>query len=94
MKKREHMSSVKDHIKQFLAAKVKVSANELDDATEVYSSGTFSSLIVLELLSYLEKTFDVEIGAQDLNQENFTNVKTISGLVERLLAQKLSASAE
>lgn len=87
------MSSVKEQVKQFLADKVKVSASELEDTTEVYSSGTFSSLVVLELLSHIEQTFKIEIEATELNQQNFVNVQAIAQLVERKLADKASTVA-
>lgn len=84
--------SVKEHIRTFLANKVKLSPNELEDLTEVYSSGTFSSLVVLELLSHLETTFDIEIGPSDLNQKNFKHIQSISELVERQLSSKVASA--
>jgi methoxymalonate biosynthesis acyl carrier protein len=53
---------------------------------DLFAAGAVSSLFALELVVYLEKTFDVAVGADELLLANFRSVRSMTALVHRLRA--------
>ncbi|OON71510.1 acyl carrier protein [Streptomyces tsukubensis] len=51
---------------------------------DLFAEGGLSSLFALELVVFLEKTFDVSIGGSDLQLVNFRTVVSMVELVHRL----------
>jgi acyl carrier protein len=66
-------------------------ANLLDD-TPLRSSGILDSLATLGLISFLERTYDVEIEAHETSGDNFERIRDIVALVERKQAIRLTAT--
>lgn len=53
----------------------------LTDQTELRESGILDSLSTLKLVAFLEKTFNVELEADDLTQGNLSTIESIDTLV-------------
>lgn len=51
---------------------------------DLFEAGAVSSLFALQLVVFLEKTFDIEIGGEDLRLDNFRTVEKMADLVTRL----------
>ncbi len=79
------MTIKKDLIK-FISTAGKLSERELDDETEIYSSGIISSLSLLELMSYIENRYNVIIQPEQLIEDNFKDIKTLTVFVEALMS--------
>jgi acyl carrier protein len=58
------------------------SAHELNDSTPLISSGILDSISTLQVVSFLEETFHVEIQPSDLNEDHFNTVSQIADLVQ------------
>jgi methoxymalonate biosynthesis acyl carrier protein len=72
---------IASRISGFLEERTKISwAPEAD----LFESGSVSSLFAMELVAFLEDTFDVEIAGRDLRLDNFRTVRVMTGLVQRL----------
>ncbi|HEY2389789.1 MAG TPA: acyl carrier protein [Candidatus Angelobacter sp.] len=56
---------------------------ELADTQDIFSLGFVNSLLAIQLVSFLEKEFEVTIEDQDLDMENFRTVNSMDALVER-----------
>ncbi len=54
---------------------------DLDSATELLQSNAIDSLGLLELIAYIEETFDVALDDDDLSPENFDSIDRIARLV-------------
>ncbi|CAM4161073.1 acyl carrier protein [Kibdelosporangium persicum] len=65
----------------FLASRTK---KDWDADTDLFASGGLSSLFAMELVVYLEETFDIEIAGADLRLDNFRTVTRMVSLVRRL----------
>jgi acyl carrier protein len=59
--------------------------SQLKDDTSFYENGIIDSTGILELMSFLEETYDIKIEDEELVPENFDNVNRINNY----LTQKL-----
>jgi acyl carrier protein len=58
--------------------------NEKDSLLE---TGILDSLAIMKLLSFIERTFSVEIPESDLTPENFDSISTITSLIQQKLSK-------
>jgi methoxymalonate biosynthesis acyl carrier protein len=70
-------------IRQFLAEHI---AEPVADEDDIFARGLVNSMFVVQLVAFLEETFDIRIDGEDLVFENFRSVKDIDTLVQRLAA--------
>lgn len=52
-----------------------------DGAADIFKSGYVNSLFVMQLVAFVEKSFDVVVEDDDLKMENFRSVDAICGFV-------------
>lgn len=64
---------------------------ELD--RDLFATGGLSSLFAMELVVYLEKSFDVVIMGTDLRLDNFRTVRAMTAMVRRLQALRTGGSS-
>lgn len=57
---------------------------ELEDGTDIFSSGYVNSIFAMRLLQFLEREFAIEIPDDDIQLTNFSSVDAMWTLVERL----------
>lgn len=57
--------------------------SNIKDNDSILESEIINSLFLIQLVLYLEKTFDVEIEKEDLKLENFDCINTIYEFVSR-----------
>lgn len=72
---------VKEKIKAFLAKHVNV--NEIEDTDNIFEKGLVNSLFAMQLVMFIEKEFEVEIGNEDLDLVNFRTINSIENLIVR-----------
>jgi methoxymalonate biosynthesis acyl carrier protein len=60
---------------------------------DLFAAGGLSSLFAMELVVYLEKTFDVAITGTDLRLDNFRTVNSMTALVLRLQGLRAESSS-
>lgn len=53
---------------------------------DLFASGVVSSLFALELVVYLERTFDIAVTGEHLSLDNFRTVNAMAALVRRIRA--------
>jgi len=81
------MSDLQENIAEFIAARVGKAS--IAPTASLIESGLVDSLIVLEVVGYLEAEFGVEFTPEDITLENFETVEAI----ETLVRQQRAASA-
>ncbi|MGA1284509.1 MAG: acyl carrier protein [Prochlorothrix sp.] len=60
-----------------------LSVDEIDESTSLFEDGLgFDSIATVELISLVEKHFDIEFSDAELNPENFGNLKVLAGFIE------------
>jgi methoxymalonate biosynthesis acyl carrier protein len=62
---------------------------QIETEDDIFALGFGNSMFAMQLVNFVEKTFDIEIDGDDLEMQNFRSIQAITGLVER----KLSAGA-
>jgi D-alanine--poly(phosphoribitol) ligase subunit 2 len=66
-----------------LARKRGVDATNLQDSEVIPESGALDSVAILELITWLEMTFDVTIAQADLTLENFGTIDAMANYLQR-----------
>jgi acyl carrier protein len=61
---------------------------ELD--TDFFDKGIIDSTGVLELVSYMEETFDISVDDEELIPENLSSLKNIDVFLKKKLSQKVA----
>jgi acyl carrier protein len=75
------MKDTKIKIKAFLSAFFQTAALKEDD--DIFALGFVNSLFALQLVTWIEKEFGVEIKDEDLDIDNFNTIEAIANLVSR-----------
>lgn len=73
------MNDVKKAIKDYINQSANV--NDIDDDCMLFEEGIVSSLFVVQLMIFLEKTFSIKVKMDDLNMDNFKSVNEIAKFV-------------
>lgn len=77
------MSDVKDPVKDFILENFLQGEDprNLTASTELIRSGILDSLATLQLVSFIEERFGIELGPDDLGAENLGTLDSIERLV-------------
>jgi methoxymalonate biosynthesis acyl carrier protein len=75
------MNDTKVKIKRFLSAFFPTAALREDD--DIFALGFVNSLFALQLITWVEKEFGIQIKDEDLDMENFNTIEAIASLVSR-----------
>ncbi|WP_217563131.1 acyl carrier protein [Paenibacillus sp. GbtcB18] len=60
---------------------------KIADDTDIFSLG-INSLLAMELVMFLEKNFQISIGSEDMEIENFRTINNILALLDRKIPQE------
>lgn len=71
----------KESIKSFISRSIQIEA--LDENENLFESGIVNSLFAIQLMTFLEKTFHIEVTMDDLDMENFRSINSTAAFVER-----------
>jgi methoxymalonate biosynthesis acyl carrier protein len=71
---------VKELLREFLAEASGIP--DINDDTELFSTGIVNSLFAIQLMMYIEKTFNIPIAMDDLDFDNFSSINAITNFVE------------
>ena len=87
-------SEINPSIRSFILRKFPAARKRnLNDAVPLLESGIIDSLGVLDLVGFLEQTFDMKINDDDLTPDNFGNIERMVAFVQRKNSQsKVAAS--
>lgn len=72
---------VKDTVRSFILRSIAI--GKLDDDADLFKSGIANSLFAIELMTFLEKTFGIEVASADLDIENFKSLRATAAFVLR-----------
>ena len=76
-------------IRAFILASINLP--DLSDDDNLFESGIVNSLFAVELMTFLEKTFAVEVTPDDLDIANFQSIDACADFVARKKAQPTAA---
>jgi methoxymalonate biosynthesis acyl carrier protein len=83
------MDDTKVKIKGFLSAFFQTAALKEDD--DIFAVGFVDSLFALQLITWVEKEFGIQIKDEDLDMENFNTIEAIANLVLRKSSRAVGA---
>ena len=77
------MAETEQKIKEFISRFILDSINlrDLKEDDHLFETGIANSLFAVQLMTFIEKTFGIEIGSDDLDIENFKSIKSTSEFV-------------
>lgn len=81
-----YMTAEKDEkIKQVLRDFIleSIALKNLQDDDDLFESGIVNSLFAVQFMTFIEKTFHIEIGVDDLDIQNFKSVNNAAAFVLR-----------
>ena len=74
-------NGVKESVKRFILSSISIA--HLGDNDDLFESGIVNSLFAVQLMTFIEKTFAIEVGMDDLDIENFKSLNAATAFVER-----------
>ncbi|OLF10155.1 phosphopantetheine attachment site family protein [Actinophytocola xinjiangensis] len=79
------VTDVPASIRGYLRANMTAFADvEFSDEDNIFEQGFVSSMFAMQLLHYIESTFDVEVPDDGITLKNFSSVSRMADLVARL----------
>lgn len=72
-------NAARETIRSFILSSIPVGS--LDDDANLFESGIVNSLFAVQLMTFIEKTFAIEMGRDDLEIENFKSVNATTAFV-------------
>ena len=70
---------IKETVKRFISSSINIP--NLDDDDNLFQSGIVNSLFAVQLMTFIERTFAVEVGIDDLDIENFKSLNATTAFV-------------
>jgi acyl carrier protein len=75
----EEEKGIKEIVRGFILSSIALA--ELDDDDDLFESGIVNSLFAVQLMTFIEKTFAIEVGMEDLDIENFKSLNATTDFV-------------
>lgn len=86
-KSSDTLRSPADLIRDFVRSNITaLAAGELRDDDDIFERGFVSSIFAMQLLDFVEQTFDLEIADEDITLANFRSVDAMTAVVDRAVA--------
>jgi acyl carrier protein len=82
--------SAKDQVRKFILTNYLFTEDQkkLSDAESLMQSGTMDSTGILELIMFLEETFDIKVADEEMVPANLDSVQNVVGFLERKQAAR------
>lgn len=74
-------TEIKEALRGFILRSVRIA--RLDDDDDLFESGIVNSLFAVQLMTFVEKTFAIEVAMEDLEIDNFRSLNATTGFVLR-----------
>jgi methoxymalonate biosynthesis acyl carrier protein len=71
--------AVKESIRRFILSSIAIP--HLKDDDDLFESGIVNSLFAVQLMTYVEKAFSIEVGIEDLDIENFKSLNATTAFI-------------
>ena len=71
--------SVKETVRQFILSSINIP--DLRDDDDLFELGIANSLFAIQLMTFIEKTFALEVEMEDLDIENFKSLNAATAFV-------------
>jgi acyl carrier protein len=72
---------IKETVRGFIVGSVNIP--DFKEHDNLFELGIVNSLFAVQLMTFIEMTFDIEVGTDDLNIENFNSLNAMTAFVLR-----------
>lgn len=72
-------AKVKETVRAFISSSINIA--DVNDDENLFESGLVNSLFAVQLMTFIERTFAIEVGSEDLDIENFKSLNAMSAFV-------------
>jgi len=79
-------TNVKETVRNFINSSINIEG--LGDDENLFETGIVNSLFAVQLMTFVERSFGIEIGMEDLEVENFKSVSATAAFIDRESAGK------
>lgn len=86
MMRTKEEKGIKETVRGFILSSITLA--ELDDDDDLFESGIVNSLFAVQLMTFIEKTFAIEVGMDDLDIENFKSLNATTAFVLKKNGQR------
>jgi acyl carrier protein len=83
-------TDIKQALREFIARSVRIAV--LDDDDDLFESGIVNSLFAVQLMTFVERRFGIEVAEEDLELDNFRSLNATTGFVLRKNAAHAAAA--
>jgi acyl carrier protein len=75
----------RDKVKQIISAFITNATNlsNLGEDDHLFETGVLNSLFAIQLMTFIEKAFRIEVGKDDLDIDNFKSIRATTAFVLR-----------
>ena len=77
----ENKQTVSNKIRNFILEAIRIP--DLKDGDNLFETGIVNSLFAVQMMTYLEKTFGIQVTTDDLLIENFESIDSATSFVLR-----------
>jgi methoxymalonate biosynthesis acyl carrier protein len=77
---------IANEVQAYIRSQLATDISNIDLDNNLWSEGYLDSTAILELVLWLESTFDVTIENEDLTPENFATIRNIQEFMQRAMA--------
>lgn len=81
-------NEVKAKVRSFINNSINI--DTLGDDENLFETGIVNSLFAVQLMTFVERQFGLEIGMDDLEIENFKSINATAAFVARMSAGKMA----
>jgi methoxymalonate biosynthesis acyl carrier protein len=74
-------STKEDILRKYLLENINI--QELPQDVDIFEKGYVNSLFAIELMTFLEKSFQIKVRMEDLDMENFKSINAIMQFLEK-----------
>ena len=71
--------AVKESVRRFILSSIAIP--HLKDDDDLFESGIVNSLFAVQLMTYVEKAFSIEVSMEDLDIENFKSLNATTAFI-------------
>ncbi len=75
----EAEKEIRETVRDFILRSISIT--RLDDDDNLFESGIVNSLFAVQLMTFIEKSFAIEVGMDDLDIENFKSLNATTAFV-------------
>lgn len=75
--------SIADEVKGYIRTQLAADITDIDLDRNLWTEGYLDSTAILELILWLESTFNITIENEELTPENFATIRNIEEFVQR-----------